>query len=325
MPAYPASEYVDHIAKEYLSTFVKEGGATIKFVVLDEAVKPSFKQSMKTKAEALGYQVVDIDSARCRVHMPQDLFFALARQVNWRWVTRKFILDMAVKQLLRIDGVKAEDDDRIVESIAKKNDIRSDYVVQILRPVVQKQVLGSTSMAKDFKIAMLQLCESECVPEGQDHGEQPIVDWLGGRLRGINSSRMSSVKQFGIYTPISRTTARIFLESTLHWFREVGISGTLIMLDNSRVTVSKQPQDGSRYYTRPMTLDHYELLRQCIDGAERLRSTIMLTISSTEFLDQDTGRQSRGMAIYQALKTRIADDVSDKNLANPNAPLIRLN
>ena len=69
------------------------------------------------------------------------------------------------------------------------------------------------------------------------------------------------MRDFSIYTGINRATARYFIESALYWIRHVGYAGTVILFDNSRVTVARNPKDGLRYYTRAMAMEHYELLR----------------------------------------------------------------
>ena len=73
-----------------------------------------------------------------------------------------------------------------------------------------------------------------------------------------------------------------------------------------------------------MTLEHYEMLREFIDGVDRLRSTLMLVVTSEEFLDPSPDRRSRGYGIYPALQTRVMDDVRDSNRANPVASLVVL-
>ena len=97
-----------------------------------------------------------------------------------------------------------------------------------------------------------------------------------------------------------------------------------MLLDNSRVTVSPNPRDDRRYYSRAMTLEHYELLREFIDGVDRLTSTLLVVASSPEFLDEDAGSRARGYGIYPALRTRVMDDVRDRYLVNPAASLVRL-
>ena len=76
----------------------------------------------------------------------------------------------------------------------------------------------------------------------------------------------------------------------------------MVLLENSRVTVARNPRDGIRYYSRPMTIDHYELLREFIDDVDRLAATLMVVVTNYDFIDEQA---ARGWDIYSALKTRI--------------------
>lgn len=165
-------------------------------------------------------------------------------------------------------------------------------------------------MARDFKVAMIHLC--------RDLGEsnQPLLDWLIGA-----NTRISNVRLFSIRTSINRTTARHYIESALYWVRHVGYAGTVILLENTRVTLARNPRDDRRYYTQPMTIEHYELLREFIDDVDRLAGTLLVVVTNHEFIDEQS---KRGWGIYAALQTRVMDDVHDRNLVNPIAALVRL-
>ena len=134
--------------------------------------------------------------------------------------------------------------------------------------------------------------------------------------------RVSSVRHYLIYNGILRTNARHFLESLLYWVRFVGFSGTAIILDASRVTLRRNPRDGLRFYARSAVMDHYELLRELIDGADRLEGLMMVVLAGEDFLDDDI--RGKGFSIYQALRSRIADEVRSRTQANPLATLVRL-
>ena len=69
-------------------------------------------------------------------------------------------------------------------------------------------------------------------------------------------------------------------------------------------------------------MDHYELLRELIDGTDRLEGLLMVVLADEEFLDEDT--RGKGFFIYQALRNRIADEVRSRTQANPMATLVRL-
>ena len=315
------SDWIGYLDKDYLSTFIKAGGATIKFAIPDDdELKSALKNLIRTKCEELGYLVVDINSEKFRVHMPQDLFFAMSQQVDWRLTARKFILHLAEELNYRINDVDVRSSGNLLEAIADANNTDLSSVLFVLRPRYAAMVSGNKSMSKDFRVAMFHLCELEGTWSNQVYyGGQAIIDWLTG-----SNTRVSSVKPFSIYNTVNRTTAKYFLESALYWFHDVGFTGTLLLLDNSRVTVSSRPTDGSRYYNRPMALEHYQLLREFIDSTQRLTATMMLIVSTSEFLNIESGPRSRGIGAYPALQTRIMDDVKDRNLINPIASVIRL-
>ena len=256
---------------------------------------------------------MELDAVSSRVHMPQDIFFALAKQIDWRLLAQRMVRRLAEEKGFSVDGVDIADaNENVYEALARANGIEARFVLQEIRPDVVSQVLRNQKMARDFKVAMMHLCTS------LDGGEsrQPLLDWL----TGVNT-RISNVRPFSIRTSINRTTARHYIESALFWVRHVGHAGTALVLENSRVTLARRPKDGSRYYTRAMTIDHYELLREFIDDVDRLAATLMVVVTNDDFIDEQS---ARGWRIYSALQTRIMDDVRDRNLVNPVAALVRL-
>ena len=310
-------DWLGFLDREYLSTFIKDGGASIKFAVTQEALKPQLRTSIVGRSKELDYIVIEVDAAVSRVHMPQDIFFRMASQVDWRILARRLILRLASDRGHQVDGIDPDDSGNIFEAIGESNGLSREFVYLGLSPQIQDMVYRNPQMAKDFRVAMAHLCIQEDTREDQEYGGQPIIDWLTG-----NNTRVSSVRPFLIYNAINRTTARHFIESAVYWFHYVGHSGTVILLDNSRVTLARNPRDGLRYYTRAMVTEHYELLREFVDGADRLLGTLIVVATNSEFLDEDSG--SRGFGIYEALMTRVMDDVRDRTLVNPIASIVRL-
>ncbi len=309
----PIQEWLGFIDSEYLSTFIKDGGASVKFAVTPEERKPELYTSLKARCEELDYIFVELDAFTSRVHMPQDIFFALAKQIDWPLLASRMVRKLAEERGFSVEGVASADAaTNIYDSLALANNIEARFVLQEIRPDIIKRVATNQKMARDFKVAMTRLCTS--LDAGKS--EQPILDWL----TGVNT-RISNVRPFAIRTSINRTTARHYIESALYWVRHVGHAGTALVLENSRVTLAKNPRDGMRYYTRPMTMDHYELLREFIDDVDRLAATLMVVVTNYDFIDDQS---ARGWRIYSALQTRIMDDVRDRNLINPVAALVRL-
>ena len=312
-----AAEWLRYLQTEYLDSFIKEGGAAVKFVIGDGQQRAELQDGLTRAARESDYLVLTADAAEHRFHMPQDIFFAIARQVDWRAAVRRFIIGLAREQGLQTEGVAAEQE-QVFQAIASRSQEEEGFLFSSLRPLFQRRVYFDMNMCKDFRVAMAHLCLLERSQEPH-HPGQPIIDWLTGA-----NTRLSNVKPFSIYNPVNRTTARHLLRSALYWFQAAGYAGTVLLLDNARVTERRRGDDGSRYYTRAMTIDHYELLREFIDSADRLRATLIVTCSDAAFLDQEADRQSRGVGIYPALQYRIMDDVRDRTLQNPAAALCRL-
>ena len=315
----PLQDWLEVMESEYFSTFVPSGGASVKFAVSSDELKADLHANVRERCSRLGMAFVPLDAVSRRAHMPQDLFHGLALSVDWREAARRMILKLARERVYNVDGIDPQDDSNVFEAIAEVNELELPFILNNLRPQVQEKVYRQPRMAKDFRVAMSHLCLAEDTRAGEPYGGQPIIDWLTG-----TNSRISSVRPFSIYTPINRTTARHFIESALFWLHHVGYSGTVILLDNSRVTIARNPKDGLRYYTRAMVLEHYEMLREFVDGTDRLTATMLMVVTTNDFLDEESGSRSRGFGIYQALMTRVIDDVRDRNMVNPVASLVRL-
>jgi len=309
----PIQEWLRFIDSEYLSTFIKDGGASVKFAVTPEQKKPELYSALKAQCQELDYIFVELDAISSRVHMPQDIFFALARQIDWRLLARRMVLRLAEERGFNVNEIDLTDNsENIFRALGLANNLEGRFILQDIRRAIEARVYMNQQMARDFKVAMTHLCTNM----GSGESTQPLLDWLTGA-----NTRIGNVRTFYIRTSINRTTARHFIESAMYWVRHVGFAGTVVLLDNSRVTVGRNPKDGERYYTRAMTIDHYELLREFIDDVDRLTGTMIAIVTNNDFVDDHS---IRSWKIYPALQTRIMDDVRDRNLINPVAALMRL-
>lgn len=313
----PLDNWLRYAHQEYLTTFIRDGGAAVKFVVTPDDRRADLAAALREQYRDLDYLFVTLDAAEMRAHMPQDVFFGLARQIDWRLLARRYILQMAPKVGYRVAGIDPGRPGNIYQAIAQANNLDVESVFTGITPEIGRTVSKNVEMTRDFRVSMTQLCRVEEVPDGAEYTGQPLLEWLTGA-----NTRISNVRPFFVFTGINRSTARHFMESALYWVRETGHTGTVILLDNARVTLSPNPKDGRRYYTRAMAMEHYELLREFVDSADRLTGTFLVVSTATEFLDDNA--QSKGYGVYPALRTRVMDDVRDKNLVNPVASLVRL-
>ena len=312
-----AQEWLEVIKDEYLDGFVRDGGSSIKFVVpVKEALAPLIKTRLQEIGSDLDYLVVRVDSGDTRVHMPQEIFFRIAQQVDWRLLARRVVLRLSKDAGYLTDMIDPRTESPILQAIGIANSVDESLVRMELRMPLFRAVAQNSSMSRDFRMAMTHLCLAEIGGAGLSEGAE-LIEWLTGRNR-----RVSSVRRYSIYNSIVRTNARHFLESLLNWVKFVGYSGTLVLLDNSRVALRRNPRDGRLFYSRPATMDHYELMRELIDSTDRLEGVLMVVLADEGFLDLEL--RGKGFFIYQALYARIGDEVQDRNQANPFATLVRL-
>ena len=311
------AKWVELLDREYLSDYIKDGGSAVKIAVTSEESRSELSRQLSARCDERGYLFATLDAVSRRVHMPQDVFFGLALQFDWRLLARRVVLNLLDRKSFLVEGIDPVSTHNVVDAVARINDLEPRTVLLELRPALEAEVTKNPRMARAFRIAMTHLCilEKEDDASGNYAG-QVLLDWI----TGVNS-RIGNLRQYQIHTPINRTTARYFLESALYWVRFSGYSGTVILLDNSRVTVVKNPKDGKRYYTRTMTMEHFEFLRELIDDVEQLTGTLFVTLTDYTFVDPQS---PRGWAIYPALRTRVMDDVRDRNLVNPSAALVRI-
>ena len=315
----PVRDWLKFVDEEYLSTFIKDGGASVKFAVATDDLKPDLYEAVKERCRKLNYVFADLNADNMRAYMPQDIFFGLASQIDWRLLARRLVLSLASENGYVTDGADLVHNGNLIDAIAAANDLDSPFVRLSMNRAIQDSVYRNQNMVRDFRVCMTQLClmNGDIGTQG-DYSDQPLIDWLTGA-----NTRIGNVRPFAIRTSINRTTARYFIESALYWVRHVGNSGTVILLDNSRVTLTRRPRppDGKRYYTKAMTMEHYELMREFIDDVDRLSGTLLVVVTNYEFTDEQS---ARGWSIYSALRTRVMDDVRDLNLVNPAASLVRL-
>ena len=314
----PCQDWVQTIKTEYLDDFIREGGSAIKFAVpVDAGARPVLFTQLTHAAHDGNYLTAQVDASLTRVHMAHEVFFRIAEQIEWRSIARQ-----VVRQLARECDYDMPEDDGggpLRAEIAERNEIDPGMVIRVLRPRLSDQVFRHPGLAKDFRVAMTNLCEAELSggPEGEGTTTDVLTSWLTGRNR-----RIGPVKPYGIFNTITRTNARHMFESLLNWIRFAGYPGLLVLLDISRVTLNRRVGDGSLYYTRAAVLDAYEVLRQFIDAIERLQGCLIVVSPDVEFLSEEP--RERGFGAYDALKFRVVDEIHDRRLVNPMSSLVRL-
>ncbi len=307
--------YVDFLAREYLRSYVREGGCSVKFAIASAAEATVLGDSLSQAARDAGYVVASVDAAKTRVHLIEQILFEVARQVDWDGLAADALRDaVAAAGYAFPAGVALSLDELAAHHGADARELKRDVDLQL-----QQRIFKDYSMVHEFRIAMLRLCQA-AFRTGQvsDAEHTAVLEWLRGDLH-----QMAALKSSLIYRKIARHNARQVLFSLPHWIAMNGGAGLLVVLDAQRLGVPRRPPVDERsghYYTRLGLLDAYEVLRQLVDSTDELSRCCVVVIASPELVVDE----SRGLNAYQALKMRIFNEVRDRRRDNPFSSLVRI-
>lgn len=309
------SEWLQLVDSEYLSDFVMEGGAAVKFIVSDERVVETLKQEIRRQAEAHGLLYARIESTEVKLHLIHDLFFAISRQVDWTADAQRFVQGLFESNSYQwpCPGQPVP-----LEDLADGNGVDAKILKKEFNQWLTKTVMHDTGMAQDFRIAIMRLCLNRLVPaDGSADNETPIHDWLQGKLQKIGPLRAAEM-----YAKITRHNARAMLRSLCRWLRLAGHNGMILAIDIRQLTRAIPPGFAEVRFTPSAVMDAYEVLRQLIDDIDLFEGLFVVVMADQAFLGNDP---KRSVSAYTALQVRIWDDVKAPAQDNPLAPLVVLN
>lgn len=309
-------EWVAVVGREYLATFVRDGGAAVKFAAAStDAGRAEVRERLAAAAQAHGFQLALLDATEVRLHLIDRLFHAVARQVDWDGLARAYL-----ERLLRARGLRLPPSTEPLSAgrLAQLNAAPEELLRNDLRRVLEHELFEDYAMSREFRLAVFALCAAQLDPTDNPALEASIKDWFRGDLRLI-----SEVKRALIFQKIARHNARHMLFSLAHWLTLTGKSGLLLILDVARYAESARPAErgAGHYYSAPATMDLYELLRQLIDATDEVHGCFVAVLTGRDFLVQD---DRRGIRSYQALYFRVWDEVYDRNRENPFSALVRI-
>lgn len=314
------SDYLDFLSKEYLASYVARGGAAVKLIVTggDDAA-----QTVSTGLATLGdgFEHAVVDAAATRLHMIDQLFAAVARQLDW-----VALATAAVRGAYERIGFPAPPDQgaggesaAAVGVVAAHHQVDAAELYRSVRRELEQSILSDVTLAHEFRVAMFRLCQ-ERLRRGDVHDAEraAVLAWLHGEK--VPAVELRTVS---LHTRIARHNARPLLVSLTRWLRRVGRAGLVLELDLERLAVSRRPPAGLRdgvYYTKASTLDAYEVLRQLIDSTDEFEGLFVAVLLPPELVTDEV----RGLPTYTALQLRVADEVRDRRRPNPYAALVRV-
>jgi P-loop Domain of unknown function (DUF2791) len=312
--AIATQEWIDLIEGEYLRDFVTDGGAGVKFAVGDADQLAAVGGMLAEMSERHGLTYVAIDAATTKLHMIQDVFFAIARVLDWNAMAQHF-----VESLFERQGYEWPRPGEAVplHDVAACNRIDVTLLRRELHRWLTGEVMRDTEMTQDFRVAMARLCLRRLEPADTQPGiTAPVLEWLRGELR-----RIGALKEAAITAKITRHNGRAMLRSLCRWLRLCGRRGLCVTLDVRQLgKTGAATGDGLRYGPAAV-MDGFEVLRQLIDDAEHFAGLLLVVIADETLIEVES---KRSLDAYVALKMRIWDDVRPEGRDNPLAPLVRL-
>ncbi len=311
-----AESYAEFVAKEYLGDYVRGGGAAVRFLVTGGAeVALRWHARLAAVAADEGYLYVGADAGEVRVHLIDQLYAAVARRLDWS--------DLAALQVRRgweQLGLPAPDPTELsVGAVAEHHDVDPREASRSIRRWLEAMVLRDSSLAREFRLAVLRLCQGELATGDVIAAErEAVLSWLRVEPIALRELRSTS-----LYARIGRHNARSMLVSLAAWRAHVAGTGLVLDVDLARLAVSRRPPVDQRdgfYYSKAAVLDAYEVLRQLVDATDNLRGVFVAVTLPPELVSDE----ARGLPAYSALQLRVVDEVRDRRRANPFAALVRL-
>jgi hypothetical protein len=312
--AVASEEWLDLIEREYLRGFVAAGGAAVKFVVSTDEQASAVERGLRELSERHQLAYVAIDAKTTKLHMIQDVFFAIARALDWPAMAQRFVEALFDRQSYEwpCPGLAVP-----LTELANRNRVADTLLRHSFHEWLTAEVMRNREMTQDFRVAMMRLCLRRLEPEDSQPGvTAPVVEWLCGELRSIGA-----LKQAQITAKITRHNGRAMLRSVCCWLRLCGRRGLCVVLDIRQLGKTGASAGDSLRYSPAAVMDAFEVLRQMIDDAEHFKGFLMVVLADDTLTGDDF---KRSLGAYQALKMRIWDDVRPEGRDNPLAPLVRL-
>jgi len=308
----PLVRWLQVIEPEYFAGYLPAGGAGVKFLVGDEAAIVHARDAAAALANRHDMLAVQLSAGDVRLHMLQDVFFALARTLSWDDLLQRY-----TEGLFNRNGYAWP---RSGAALSMP-ELASAFATAV--PLLERQrdqwlardLWADASMAQDFRSAILSLCLARLEPAGSSEADSaPVLQWLQGEKVGL-----TPLRQHGIAARIARTNARAMLVSLCHFVRKAGLAGMLLTLDLRPALRAAAAGEAAVRYSPAAVMDLYEVLREVVDDIEHLPGLFLLVLADQTLM---AGDRRRTLDMYKALEMRIWPDVRPGDRQNPLAPLV---
>ena len=306
-PLHPR-DWLDVIEREYFKGFLRDGGAAAKFVIADVPAQDEIQTEAALLARQHNMVHATVSAGDTRLHLAQDLFFAVTRALPWDGLLQRYLEAL----FTRNDHAWPRPGTPMgTADLAAAFGIAPGIMARHRDQWLTRDLWDDPKLARDYRAAMIALCLSRLDPgEAMD---TPVHQWLRGDVVPA-----SLLRPFDIMARIGRSNARAMLISLCHFLRKAGAGGLLLTLD---LRPAMGTGNSPHRYTPAAMMDLYEVLRELIDDLEHLPGLFILALADQSLV---SGDRRRTLDTYKALEMRIWPDVRPGDRQNPLAPLVTI-
>lgn len=362
VPGLSPEIWLTVLNQEYLADYIRSGGSAVKVVTGTDTVLTAAAAEIRKMAISGNYFYSSLDPAcpdptgkRPDLHRIDRFFFAVTRAVDWKeWAAAQ------ARHYLETHGIYVAEGRTLgdLEAIALDNgrdpqDLLNQYQRELATPQIR-----DTRLSREFRTAITALGRSLLIPDAvTPTTEEVLLGWFAGRaLPGATSA----LKKVQIYERIQIANARTLLASFCRWLPQTGHAGLVVTLDFrpyefKKISRGRRQQEQMQllrdaiargatqeelarlaaedvsveqaiYYSDPAYMQMLTMIRRFLDEIDRFERFLLVILTTPGFYrdrSQDPSVQ-RCYFDYDALQTRIGQEVHDARYTNPAAALVHL-
>ena len=162
--ALPIERWLHVIEREYFADYLPAGGAAAKFVIADAAAIARLRHAADALAQRHGMLPVHISAGETRLHMLQDVFFAMARALPWDGLLQRYVEDLFTRNGYPWPRPGAA---LTMPELAQEFGIAATLLARSRDQWLSRDLWDDAHLAQDFRAAMLRLCLARLEPEAR--------------------------------------------------------------------------------------------------------------------------------------------------------------
>ncbi|PSR22534.1 MAG: hypothetical protein C7B45_06290 [Sulfobacillus acidophilus] len=278
----------------YLQGFVDQGFGKVKLVVgKPGSGKTHLLYHFAARARMLGYVVASIDAYRDRISAIDELYRAVAGQVNWEELFRS-ALRIVIQEELGYPEFDGGPEEFLTWGETVRN-LSGNLLRRDMREAIDR-FLRAIDLESEFLLALRVRMNHILLEQPSDAAQQ----WLMGQKVGATVR-----KGIGLQESVTRRNARALLTSLAVWVHRLTRCGLVILIDNIDALASTTRVEGRPYYTRAARDQSYEMLRELLD--ESAFSPYLMTVWAGD--GEAVANPRTGFSSYPALWARLQTEV----------------